>query len=368
MAFRFRKKKRPQPPRADARVGRSRDSALEIQIHPNDIRRGVRYLFLTRRQVLITVLSILAYLGFVGFGVYAFSEVVGDLWRYPEYQSLLTQRETLGKRLQPLVQELRTLDEETQRVRLELDRIYLAYGLDHDAVESQGGYPREPLEAPESMFKTTVQEGLNLQARVLEQQEVLEVLIHEVQNFERLRHEQMLTTPSLTPLRGDQFVLTSPFGNRRSPFTNAWGFHAGIDLAAPVGLPVYAPADGKVVFAGLYDQRRSVNWWRYGNLVVLTHGEDFITLYAHLEEISVRRGQVIHRGDVLGKVGNTGFSTNPHLHYEVRRRQSDGKLVPVDPRIYMFDLELSDQERVLVVTRKAPDLDGYEPLPKLFTR
>jgi murein DD-endopeptidase MepM/ murein hydrolase activator NlpD len=102
--------------------------------------------------------------------------------------------------------------------------------------------------------------------------------------------------------------------------------------------------------------------------VVLSHGDDFITLYAHLEDIGVRKGQQVRRGDVIGTVGNTGFSTNPHLHYEIRRRQDDGQLLPVDPRIYMFDLELSDQERVLVANRKAPDLDGYEPLPRLFTR
>ncbi len=355
---------RPGRPKGDRR----RNSALEIQIHPNNIRRGVRYIFLTRRQVLVTASSLLVFVSFLVFGLYAFPLVVGDLLRFPEYQGLLAEREVLGKRLPPLIQELRGLDDETQRVRLELDRIYLAYGLDHDAVETQGGYPLQPETAPDSMYQATVQDGFNLQARIVEQQEVLGVLIQEVQEFERLRQEQMLTTPSLTPLRGDQFVLTSPFGNRRSPFTNAWGFHAGIDLAAPIGLPVYAPADARVVYAGRYNQRQSVNWWRYGNLVVLGHGDDFITLYAHLDEIKVRRGQQVRRGDLLATVGNTGFSTNPHLHYEIRRRQADGKLLPVDPRIYMFDLELSDQERGLVAQRKAPNLDGYEPLPRLFTR
>jgi murein DD-endopeptidase MepM/ murein hydrolase activator NlpD len=100
---------------------------------------------------------------------------------------------------------------------------------------------------------------------------------------------------------------------------------------------------------------------------VLRHGDRFVTLYGHLDEIRVRRGQRVKQGDVLGAVGNTGWSTSPHLHYEVRRKE-DGEFRPVDPRIYILDHQWRDEERLLVRARSAPDLNDFEPLPRLLTR
>ncbi|MEM7051152.1 MAG: M23 family metallopeptidase [Acidobacteriota bacterium] len=175
-------------------------------------------------------------------------------------------------------------------------------------------------------------------------------------------------TPSVIPLRGANFLLTSPFGNRRSPFTKALDFHAGIDLAAPIGMEIHAPAEGVVAFAGRYPRRQSVGWWRYGNLVVLRHGDRFITLFGHCDEVTVRRGQRVRQGDVIGTVGDTGWSTSPHLHYEVRRRTEGKGFVPVDPRIYILDYRWSDEEQTLVRARATPSLDDFEPLPRLIGR
>lgn len=126
--------------------------------------------------------------------------------------------------------------------------------------------------------------------------------------------------PTGLPVTGAR--LTDGFGLRWSPF--GWGkqFHAGVDLAQDSGRPVAATGSGTIIHAG----------WKsggYGNTVMLDHGYGFVTLYAHLQDWDVAVGQSVARGDRIGRVGNTGDSTGPHLHYEVHK---DGD--PVDPMQY----------------------------------
>jgi len=113
-------------------------------------------------------------------------------------------------------------------------------------------------------------------------------------------------TPSVWPVRG---YFSSGFGKRADPFTGERSFHPGIDIAAPRGTRVIAPADGVVVAAG----RRG----GYGRAIVIDHGHGVVTRYGHLEAFNVRAGQRVRRGDVIGFVGSTGRSNAPHLHYEV---------------------------------------------------
>jgi murein DD-endopeptidase MepM/ murein hydrolase activator NlpD len=117
------------------------------------------------------------------------------------------------------------------------------------------------------------------------------------------------------PLRGP---LTSRFGLRVHPLFGRRHFHAGVDIAAPRGTPVRAADEGTVLYAGWYGG--------YGKLVVIDHGQSVSTLYGHLSEILVTAGQRVARNHLIGKVGSTGYSTGPHLHFEVRR---NGK--PIDP-------------------------------------
>ncbi|HEX5761222.1 MAG TPA: M23 family metallopeptidase, partial [Thermoanaerobaculia bacterium] len=174
-------------------------------------------------------------------------------------------------------------------------------------------------------------------------------------------------TPALGPLRGVDFVLLSPFGRRRNPFTDELQFHAGIDLAAPAGSPISAPADGVVLFAGRYPMS-GIHWWRLGDLLVLRHGDRFVTLYGHCQEILVRRGRRVRRGDLVATVGASGWSTGPHLHYEVRRRDGGGGLVPVDPRLFMLDHRWRDDERLVLRAATAPGAAELQPLPAAFRR
>jgi murein DD-endopeptidase MepM/ murein hydrolase activator NlpD len=113
-------------------------------------------------------------------------------------------------------------------------------------------------------------------------------------------------TPSIWPVAG---WLSSPYGNRRDPFTGGADFHPGLDISADYGLPVHATADGTVAVAG-----QSGN---YGNLVEIDHGFGIVTRYGHLSRFQAVAGQQVHRGDVIGYVGSTGRSTSAHLHYEI---------------------------------------------------
>ena len=119
---------------------------------------------------------------------------------------------------------------------------------------------------------------------------------------------------------------TSGFGVRVDPFRGTAAMHAGVDMAAPIGTPIYATADGVVGRAG----------WAggYGNLIELEHGRGLATRYGHLSQILVRVGQRIRRGELIAKMGSTGRSTGSHLHYEVR---IDGRAVNPMPYLESAD-------------------------------
>jgi len=356
----------PAPREPEARRRRGERALFELQIHPGDIRRRVRYLFVGRRRLARWTLAAVGWLALAGFAAAVAPDVVAGLLARRELHRLESERERQGERLRAMVARLGELAGRSEELRLRVDKARLAYGLADERSSGQGGFPFEPRPVPRSIFANVIESGRGEEASLREQLAVLATFLDEVQALERANLELALRTPSTNPLKGANFYLTSPFGNRRSPFTKLIDFHAGIDLAAPIGKSIQAPADGVVVFAGRYPQRQSVAWWRYGNLVVLRHGEEFITLYGHCDEVRVRRGQRVRQGEVLATVGETGWSTSPHLHYEVRRRDEDGTYRPVDPRIYILDHRWRDEERILVRARSAPALEGYEPLPRLL--
>src|ERR1043166_3784791 len=113
----------------------------------------------------------------------------------------------------------------------------------------------------------------------------LQLQIELLQQYERANADMVRHTPSILPLPADQFVLTSPFGVRISPFTRAGDFHQRLDLSAPPGTPGSAAAGGVVSFAGRYPIRESVAWWRFGNVVTINHNGRFVTIYGHCDNI-----------------------------------------------------------------------------------
>jgi murein DD-endopeptidase MepM/ murein hydrolase activator NlpD len=117
-------------------------------------------------------------------------------------------------------------------------------------------------------------------------------------------------------------AITSTFGRRFHPIFHEWRMHTGIDFGATSGTAIRAAADGEVVSAGPRGG--------YGNATIIDHGGSLATLYAHQSAILVRPGQTVKRGQVIGRVGSTGFATGPHLHFEVRVSGT-----PVDPLRYL---------------------------------
>jgi murein DD-endopeptidase MepM/ murein hydrolase activator NlpD len=143
----------------------------------------------------------------------------------------------------------------------------------------------------------------------------------------------VIAVPSEKPVRTAAF--TSSFGVRSDPFGRGAAMHAGIDLAGPVGTPIYATADGTVSEAGY-------NNGGYGNLIKLDHGRGIETRYGHLSTFTVRAGERVKRGQMIGRMGSTGRSTGSHLHYEVR---IDGRAVNPIPFMRSTDYLVAIKNR-----------------------
>jgi murein DD-endopeptidase MepM/ murein hydrolase activator NlpD len=131
-----------------------------------------------------------------------------------------------------------------------------------------------------------------------------------------MQNAGVMAIPSLKPVAN--YTLTSSFGSRSDPFRGSRRMHNGLDMAGPIGTPIYATADGIVGRA---------EWFGgYGRYVEVNHGGGMQTRYGHMSEILVQSGARVTRGQMIGRMGSTGRSTGSHLHYEVR---IDGR--PVNP-------------------------------------
>ena len=157
------------------------------------------------------------------------------------------------------------------------------------------------------------------------------------------KSEMMASIPAIQPVKNKELKrIASGYGRRIDPYYKKLKFHYGVDFSAPKGTPIYATGNGKV--AKVQKSRRG-----FGNHVIINHGFGYESLYAHMTKYTVRKGQKVKRGDIIGYVGSSGKSTAPHLHYEVHK---DGK--KINPAYYFhndlspaeFDrmLELSSQE------------------------
>jgi murein DD-endopeptidase MepM/ murein hydrolase activator NlpD len=144
--------------------------------------------------------------------------------------------------------------------------------------------------------------------------------LKQLREFLQAQKSVLLSIPSLWPVLGR---ITSPYGATRiSSSSGGTRPHMGVDIGAPIGTPIIAPADGTVIFAGRESE--------YGRLISIDHGHGFTTRYGHLRAIYVKTGERVRMGQTIGSVGTSGSSTGPHLHYEVRIQ---GK--PVNPRFYL---------------------------------
>jgi murein DD-endopeptidase MepM/ murein hydrolase activator NlpD len=247
-------------------------------------------------------LKILAVLTFVlicasVYGFYGLTQQAIHLRTEAENQRLRAENERQR-------QELNQLNSRVEAVEDTSRKLAEKSGVIEEPISSGSGGPELPLD----------EEGLAALAGKMAQ---LERNIHVYESVLRKRGY----TPTVWPVMGK---LEGGFGGRRSPFGgSSYEFHSGQDIEAAWGAPVVSGASGKVSFVG----------WQngYGQLIVVDHGGGLTTRYGHLSQIDVALGQTLTRGQFIGRVGSTGRSTGPHLHYEVRINDQ-----PVNPLQYLL--------------------------------
>lgn len=152
------------------------------------------------------------------------------------------------------------------------------------------------------------------------------------------KEQYFASVPAIQPVSNEELKrISSGYGPRMDPILKVRKMHYGLDFSAPKGTPIYATGDGKV------KRTRKNLLGGYGNQVEIDHGYGYITKYAHMQSFIVKKGQKVKRGELIGYVGNTGKSTAPHLHYEVRK---DGKKInPV--HFFHQDLTPAQYDEVL---------------------
>ena len=149
----------------------------------------------------------------------------------------------------------------------------------------------------------------------------LEINVHKLDQYLLDKNSFLSSTPTLLPVKG---WVTSYYGPRISPISNRLKMHEGIDIGARPGTPILAPADGVVTYAGHKPG--------FGKFIQLDHGHGVETIYAHAKTLTVDSGRIVTRGEQLATIGSTGYSTGPHVHYEVRINGT-----PVDPLFFILE-------------------------------
>lgn len=165
----------------------------------------------------------------------------------------------------------------------------------------------------------------------------------EVFEMAKNKEKMLAALPAIQPVSNQNLKrISSYYGYRTDPFYKVRKLHEGIDFSAPTGTPIYAPGDGIVKV--IRNSHRG-----YGNRMEIDHGYNYETVYAHLNTFKVKRGDTVKRGQLIGTIGNTGKSTAPHLHYEVRK---SGKAV--NPIYYFFNDITPDQFEKMIELSKRP--------------
>lgn len=161
----------------------------------------------------------------------------------------------------------------------------------------------------------------------------------EVFEMAKNKAEFLSSIPAIQPINNkDLKRLSSYYGHRMDPFYKIMKFHEGVDFSAPVGTEIYATGNGKVI--KVTKSKRG-----YGNSVLIDNGFGYQTFYAHCDKIMVKNGQEVKRGQVIATVGNSGKSTAPHLHYEVRKNKKN-----IDPINFFFN-DITPNEYDLILER-----------------
>ena len=249
---------------------------------------------------------------------------------YTDYLTLRTQRASLNELSVRVVKQQQVIDgwqTRMRQIRAEIDgwrelraKIWEPFGPEEGATKRSAGIggstgPSRAVETPdhaaigdelERLTSIVKDEGDNLRA---------------LERFLGRATRVLAALPSRWPVRGQ---VNSGYGSRTSPWSANSEFHSGLDIGARVGTPVKSPAPGTVVFAGVNAE--------YGQTLIIEHGNETKSLYGHLSKLNVAVNQKVQRGDVVALTGNTGRSSGPHLHYEIRIKDQS-----VNPTSYLWE-------------------------------
>lgn len=277
-------------------------------------------------------------------GIYILAGIViGILFLYlfltffpsPREKQLLREKTSLESQLEVLNNQVDQMQVVMTDLQQRDDNLYrVLFGAEPIPLSVRQGAQRkiDYYEQLAQMTNSELAADLSLKVDLLEKEIYVQAKSYdEVAQMAKEQEIRMENIPAIQPVMNkDLKRVASGYGMRIDPVYHVRKFHQGMDFTAPTGTEVFATGNAKVEFAG----------WKqgYGNTVILDHGYGYKTLYAHLYKILVRKGQKVRRSDIIALVGNTGKSTGPHLHYEVRLNNK-----PVDPRNYYF-YDLSPEE------------------------
>ena len=253
----------------------------------------------------------------------------------PREKQLLREKELLHSQLTTLNQQVDQMQLVMNDLQQRDDNLYrVLFGAEPIPISIRQGVQRKIsyYEEIARMTNSQLSADLSLKVDVLEKEMYIQSKSYDdIVEMAKNQEIRMENIPAIQPvLNKDLTRVASGYGMRIDPVYHVRKFHHGMDFTAPTGTEVFATGNAKVKFSG----------WKqgYGNTIILDHGFGYETVYAHLYKSLVRKGQKVRRSDIIGLVGNTGKSTGPHLHYEVRLNDR-----PVDPRNYYF-YDLSPEE------------------------
>ena len=253
----------------------------------------------------------------------------------PREKQLLREKTTMESQLEVLNSQVDQMQVVMTDLQQRDDNLYrVLFGAEPIPMSVRQGAQRkiDYYEQLAQMTNSELAADLTLKVDLLEKEIYVQAKSYdEVAQMAKEQEIRMENIPAIQPVMNkDLKRVASGYGMRIDPVYHVRKFHQGMDFTAPTGTEIFATGNAKVEFTG----------WKqgYGNTVILDHGYGYKTLYAHLYKSLVRKGQKVRRSDIIALVGNTGKSTGPHLHYEVRL---NGK--PVDPRNYYF-YDLSPEE------------------------
>jgi hypothetical protein len=262
------------------------------------------------------VLGIGAMVGLLGLGGMA-STYVRMLLKVSSYNQLRAEREDLKTRYTHLEQVAQERDIQVASLGSLASEVSSLYGLKPEPMLIKAA-SSDQIEDPQ-VVSSSLDRLATLKTAALSGATSAGISLGLTKNVTPADWMRANSAPNLWPVEGP---VTGSFGERIDPFNGEGAFHAGIDIGAIFGQPVIAPAEGVVEFADFMGG--------YGRAIILDHGHGMSTRYGHLKSFACFPGQHVHRGDTIGYVGDSGRSTGPHLHYEVRIND-----VPVNPHKYL---------------------------------